>query len=187
MLKGYPAVLGKYDNREGVVDKMDTSKIWLIADSHFFHKNIIKYCNRPFCSTLEMNEVLIKNWNSVVKNSDRVFMLGDFCLAGKDQIIEVGRQLNGRKTLILGNHDHASLKTYYEAGFEMVSKYPILIEDKFLLSHHPRQVGADLYLIYGHIHDNPLEQKIDNSFCVSVERINYTPISLDEIKKNFKF
>lgn len=131
-----------------------------------------------------MNKTLINNWNSVVKNSDRVFMLGDFCICGKDKIIEIGQQLNGRKTLILGNHESASLKTYYEAGFEMVSKYPIIIEDKFILSHHPRRITSDdLYLIYGHIHDKPLKEEIKNAFCVSVEKINYIPISLDEIKK----
>lgn len=103
----------------------DTSKIWLIADTHFNHKNIIKYCNRPFSSIEEMNETLINNWNSVVKNNDRVFMLGDFCLSGKDKIIKIGNQLNGRKTLIIGNHDSASLRVYYEAGFEMVSKHTL--------------------------------------------------------------
>ena len=60
-----------------------------------------------------------------------IFVLGDFCLSGKNKIIEIGKQLNGRKTLILGNHDSASIKTYYEAGFEAVSKYPIIIEDFF--------------------------------------------------------
>ena len=69
-----------------------------------------------------MNKVLIKNWNNTVKKEDRIFVLGDFCLSGKNKIIEIGKQLNGRKTLILGNHDSASIKTYYEAGFEAVSK-----------------------------------------------------------------
>lgn len=164
---------------------MDNSKIWLIADTHFNHRNIIKYCDRPFSSTNEMNEILINNWNSVVKNSDRVFMLGDFCLSGKDKVIEIGRQLNGRKTLILGNHDSASLKTYYEAGFEMVSKYPIFIEGRFLLSHEPVIIYDEtIYNIYGHMHMHPDYKTFDRySACISVERINYTPISLDEIKK----
>ena len=60
-----------------------------------------------------MNQVLIKNWNNTVKKEDRIFVLGDFCLSGKNKIIEIGKQLNGRKTLILGNHDSASIKTYY--------------------------------------------------------------------------
>lgn len=132
-----------------------------------------------------MNQILINNWNSVVKNSDRVFMLGDFCLAGKDKIIEIGNQLNGRKTLILGNHDGASLKTYYEAGFEMVSKYPILLEDFIILSHEPKFLGDNnlFFNIYGHVHnDTKYKDYTSNSFCASAERINYIPINLDTIK-----
>lgn len=103
-------------------------KIWFIADSHFSHKNVIDYCNRPFCSVEEMNGALIHNWNKIVKNNDRVFMLGDFALCGKDKIIEIGQQLNGRKILIMGNHEGASLSTYYNAGFEMVSRFPLFLE-----------------------------------------------------------
>lgn len=170
----------------------DTSKIWLIADTHFNHKNIIKYCNRPFSSIEEMNETIIENWNKVVKNSDRVFVLGDFCLAGKDKIIETGSRLNGRKTLILGNHDSASLRVYYEAGFEMVSKHTLFL-DGFLLSHYPIP-DCRFYNIHGHIHNESIEV-IDNLhlntnsdlyklyYNVSVDVINFTPISLNEIKR----
>ena len=93
-------------------------KIWFIGDSHFNHRMIIPYCNRPFATVSEMNKTLIDNWNKVVRKEDKVIMNGDFALSGKDKIIEIGQQLNGRKTLVLGNHDGASLKTYYEAGFE---------------------------------------------------------------------
>lgn len=115
----------------------DNSKIFVISDLHLDHRNIIKYCNRPFKDVNEMNEILINNWNRVVTDNDRIFCLGDFCLSGKNKIIELGNRLKGRKTLILGNHEHASLKTYYMAGFEIVSKYPILLNDIFILSHRP--------------------------------------------------
>ena len=91
---------------------MKEPKIFLIGDCHFGHRNIIKYCNRPFASVEEMTDTLIKNWNGVVGKNDIVYVVGDFALCGKQKIIEIGQQLNGRKRLILGNHDQASLDTY---------------------------------------------------------------------------
>ena len=49
--------------------------IYFIADTHLNHANIIKYCNRPFKNTCEMNEYIIQKWNSVVKNDDIVYHL----------------------------------------------------------------------------------------------------------------
>ena len=154
------------------------------------HRNIIKYCNRPFKDVYEMNEAMIDNWNKVVRKEDKVIMNGDFALCGKDKIIEIGQRLNGRKTLILGNHDGASLKTYYDAGFEMVSKYPILVNEFFIVSHQPPQFISDntpYVYFYAHVHDNLAYADCSpRSFCVSAERINYTPIEFNEIVKRMR-
>lgn len=165
------------------------SEVFMIGDTHFCHSNIIKYCDRPFNSTEEMNEKLIENWNKVVGKQDRVFMMGDFALCGKEKIIEIGNRLKGKKILILGNHEGASLKTYYEAGFEMVSKYPILFNEFFILSHEPQYVQENgVYAnIFAHVHTNPMYKSVSSrSFCVSAERINYTPISFEIIKKQME-
>ena len=61
-------------------------KTYFIADTHFNHKNILKYCNRPFSNVKEMNEKLIENWNNTVKKDDVVYMLGDFCMGNKEEI-----------------------------------------------------------------------------------------------------
>lgn len=163
--------------------------VWFIGDTHFSHSNIIKYCNRPFRDVFEMNEAMIDNWNKVVRKEDKVIMNGDFALCGKDKIIEIGQRLNGCKTLILGNHDGASLKTYYEAGFEYVSKYPIIFEDFYIISHQPQFVQSNgVYAnIYAHVHDSPEYTDCSSrSFCVSVKRINYTPIEFNEIIRRMK-
>lgn len=54
--------------------------IWFTSDLHLNHSKIIEYCNRPFSNIEEMNEMLINNWNSVVKPKDIVFCLGDIAL-----------------------------------------------------------------------------------------------------------
>lgn len=77
---------------------------WLTSDTHFWHANVIKYCNRPFADANEMNEKLILNWNEVVQPGDRVIHLGDFSLAAR-AVETVVPRLNGNIELIMGNHD----------------------------------------------------------------------------------
>ena len=60
--------------------------VWITADQHFNHTNIIKYENRPFSDVNQMNTCLIKAWNSVVLKGDKVFMLGDFGFGGSEFI-----------------------------------------------------------------------------------------------------
>ena len=148
---------------------MNQPKIYLIGDPHFWHRAIIRYCNRPFMTVEEMNETLIKNWNSVVGNNDIVYILGDFALCGKDRIIEITQKLNGRKRLILGNHDGASLETYRNAGFEYVYNHPIILEEFYILSHYPQTYIQIPFLnIHAHTHE---PSNSENHFSVSDENI----------------
>lgn len=167
---------------------MREPKIYLIGDPHFGHGNIIRYCNRPFTSVEEMNETLIKNWNSVVGKQDIVYVLGDFALCGKNSIIEITQKLNGRKRLILGNHDGASLETYRKAGFEYIYNHPVILDDFYILSHYPQTyIQRDgLYAsIFAHVHDDPAYKDFSSrTFCVSVERpyMGYMPVEFEKVK-----
>jgi calcineurin-like phosphoesterase family protein len=78
--------------------------IWFTSDQHFWHRNVIKYCNRPFETVEEMNEKLVQYWNELVLPDDTVYVLGDFSMAFRP--VEVyPKRMNGKKILIAGNHD----------------------------------------------------------------------------------
>lgn len=132
-----------------------------------------------------MTEQLIYRWNSVVGKNDIVYVVGDFALCGKQKIIEIGHRLNGRKRLILGNHDGASMNTYREAGFEFVYNHPIVLDDFFIISHVPLSyIQAPFFNIHAHTHE---PSNLENYFCVSVENIEYTPILFEKIKRAQKY
>lgn len=161
-------------------------KIFFIADTHFGHEAIIDYENRPFENIDEMTTAIINNWNNVVSDEDTVFLLGDFSAYDKDASISICKRLNGHKILIMGNHDTESEKYYYDCGFENVSKYPIIYDNFWILSHEPMYINSNMPYanIFGHVHGNPLYTDYSKqSFCVSAERINYTPIEFNEIKR----
>jgi len=80
-------------------------KKFYTADTHFGHEAIIGHCSRPFASVPEMDRYLIDRWNDVVRDGDLVYHLGDFAFADAEYASWVFHQLNGRKILILGNHD----------------------------------------------------------------------------------
>ena len=166
--------------------------IYFIADPHFYHNNIIHYCDRPFSSIEEMNDTLIKNWNSVVDEDDYVYLLGDFGLGTKNELISIGNKLNGHKTLILGNHDHMSKAAYKECGFDKVEKGPIRLHFEgekmtYWLSHYPIQnIEDNERNIFGHIHNHHDEVvRPPKTYCVSVERIDYTPIKFEDLIGEF--
>lgn len=165
------------------------NKVWMIADTHFGHSKIINFESRPFHTIEEMDETLIDNWNKVVKNGHDVFINGDFSFYGKDKTKEIVSKLNGIKHLITGNHDGKSRKFYLECGIEQVIQFPILYENFFVLSHQPIYLNENMPYanIFGHVHSNPMyEDFTSQSFCVSAERINYTPIDFEQIKKSMR-
>ena len=69
----------------------------LYCDNHFGHTNIIKHDNRPFENASIMDEVMINNWNNVVKENDTVYILGDFSWHDEEGTISVLDKLAGQK------------------------------------------------------------------------------------------
>lgn len=167
-------------------------KRFIIADTHFGHENIIKYENRPFNNVDEMNTKLIKLWNSVVGKNDLVYVLGDFTLSRKIDVIKaLVNQLNGRKILIMGNHDTRKPKDYIECGFEVATRRPMMVEPGVILMHEPFDdesfIASNYIYFFGHVHTNhTLMDEYPNCMCVSIERIDYRPIDLDECIKRLR-
>src|SRR5581483_5246031 len=89
------------------------------SDTHFGHKNVIRYDERPFRDMDHMREMLIKNWNDTVTPSDTVYHLGDVAFLGTTATREIVNRLNGRKILIRGNHD-GSWEHSRNMGFDEV-------------------------------------------------------------------
>ena len=67
--------------------------IYLISDTHFYHKSIIPYCKRPFSSIEDMNKKLIDNWNSIITENDTVYFLGDFSFATTEKAKDICNQI----------------------------------------------------------------------------------------------
>ena len=91
----------------------DLAHVWVTADHHFAHENIIGFCNRPFENVLEMDQVLIDNWNKVVRPQDLVIHLGDFTLGEGKQAQFYFSQLKGDICILSypWHHDQRWLKT----------------------------------------------------------------------------
>ena len=163
-------------------------QIFMISDTHFSHKNIIKYCDRPFKNVFEMNKVMIDNWNKVVKKDDIVYHLGDFTI-DTHNIKSLVDKLNGKIYLIRGNHDGKGIKFYHDVGLEVIPAQTKLDDYKFILSHRPlpdKMIPNGYINIHGHIHNKELDDKLfdrNKHICVAVERIDYTPIEIDKVLK----
>lgn len=172
-----------------------TRNIWVTSDTHFNHTNIIKYCNRPFESAKHMNEMLVHNWNSVVKEKDIVYHLGDVYFDRNNEDLNstwMGK-LNGRKRLILGNHDTGKDQRLH-GMFQKISVWRMFPEFGLLLTHVPVHEtslfrGAtgneddpeQLRNIHGHIHDVRSPSK--HHRCVCVEQTNYKPVNIETLRK----
>ena len=160
---------------------------WFTSDTHFFHKNIIHYCGRPFSSVEEMNEVLVENWNKVVKPGDVVYHLGDVAMGYKSGELEaLWPRLNGSKRLIVGNHDEIP---YLSKGgfFKKVKMWRVWNDKPLLFTHvpvhessiHERILDVGGVNVHGHTHNNGSPEGPYK--CVCVELTNYTPVNLEEL------
>ena len=180
----------------------DTQKqnIFFTSDTHFGHTNIIKYCKRPFNSLEEHDETLIKNWNNKVGENDIIFHLGDFAFGSEKQWMNYLEQLNGKKYLIIGNHDWRRIVNQHKWRFEMMTQQiNMKIGSRHvILNHYPMLAfsgawrGVDAtYQLFGHVHTSPytdegldqarMKMLFTSQYDVGVDNNDFAPVSWKEV------
>lgn len=171
------------------------------SDHHFGHTNIIGYCDRPFTSVEEMDEAMVRLWNEVVGIDDTVWYLGDFTMT-LENAQKFAPRLNGKKKLIVGNHDKVFKKDklrkdYYDMGFEIIEHQKIITLDgqQVKLCHFPylEEAGAEFearypdhrpvpttpWLLHGHVHQ--AWKNRGRQINVGADVWEFKPASADQI------
>lgn len=159
-------------------------EVFLISDTHFGHKNILKFEHngkplRPFSSLTEMHVEIIDRWNATVSPQDKVYHLGDVAFS-KDGL-KIMALLNGKKRLVRGNHDLFKTRLYLEYFDEI---YGVRQINGVWLTHVPMALSCVdqprvKMNVHGHIHGHVIDHP--KYFNACVEQINYTPVSIDEL------
>lgn len=127
-------------------------RFWLISDTHFFHKEIIKWEGRK----PNFEKEIIRKWNNTVKKDDYVYLLGDVSFWKADQLKPIMDQLNGKIILVRGNHDKKSFSYYINNGF-LLAVDEIKLRDFYwkdiILSHIPLDSIPKGYInVHWHLH-----------------------------------
>lgn len=165
--------------------------IWFTADLHFGHANIMKYCNRPFSSTDDMDKTILDNINDCVSEDDELYILGDFAMPGRhrlDYALSCFNQINCKnKILIKGNHDSAEILAFpWKAVYQY---YELNLPGKtpLILFHFPMEEWNDYYKnsihLHGHQHNLSPSKSEARKFDVGVDAWNFRPVSIIEIER----
>lgn len=167
---------------------------FVVADPHWGHEGVCKFLNadgsklRPWDNAKDMDAAMLDLWNQTVAPKDKVYVLGDWCINRK----HIVQPVNGDLILIKGNHDIFKLEEYTKI-FRDIRAYHVLGAHRTILSHipvHTSQLERWRLNIHGHLHGNVVTRKLDGPWeltkpderyrCVSMERINFKPMLLEE-------
>jgi len=168
---------------------------YFIAATHFDHKNIIRYCHRPFSNVTEMNRAMENQWNNTVGDNDVVYFVGDWSFGRRARPAAYWKQrLQGNTVSIKGSHDghHSGIrfqqfKELHVTGYNFLLIHSPNPNDKHQTQEQKQKLqNWHGWIIHGHKHNNDLkdypfingERKTIN---VSVELIDYRPLNIDRI------
>lgn len=185
-----------------MLNTFSPENVWFTSDTHFWHGNIIRFCNRPFETIEKMNEELIRRWNETVPADGVVFHLGDFTFGGAKEWNEILSRLNGKIYLILGNHDMKQRRQGFMKRFEYVTQQMTIRvgSQTIILNHNPFLTYGGCYRntwqLFGHVHSGPLADKgkdltrlqvlFPRQYDVGVDNNDFRPISFTEVKRKIE-
>jgi calcineurin-like phosphoesterase family protein len=159
--------------------EINPKNTYLFSDPHFDHTNIIRYCHRPFKNIEEMNNIILKNYNKIVKTNSLVYFLGDMAFGRYSRPYGYWfKQLKGNIIRFKGNHDK---KGYKETVIHVGDTY-------LKLSHFPSNRGDWVgWMVHGHVHDkNPFIDFQNKNINVSVDATGFKPVRLSDILRKIK-
>lgn len=179
-----------------------TKRVFVTADNHWFHENIVKFFRkdgitkiRPWDTLEDMHRDMKERWNATVGPEDLVYCLGDWALGNRKETVAIAEQLNGTKILIMGNHDSAPAELYLRY-FKDVKACHIFESRGIVMTHipvHERQFDRWKLNIHGHLHHDVVTREVvdpdiagltevDSRYvCVSVEHTDFKPILLESV------
>lgn len=145
---------------------MSKSKIWVTSDTHFFHRNIIRYTGRPVefsdDGVREMNMLMMDMMSNYCTSGDTLYHLGDVYFGGKtkgEEVAMIFEACAARKILIIGNHDN--LRSWPDT---LLCQFDQILDAKILhvprmevfMTHRPMMIDeywkGDIVNLHGHVH-----------------------------------
>jgi len=172
-------------------------KSFAISDTHFCHNKKFIYEARGFSSIEEHDETLIKNWNEDVSWDDTVYHFGDVCFKPETSIDRILPRLNGKKVLIMGNHDmNKKLFQYFDKVVSIFVRGGYEENSEFVLTHvpiHPMQLEGrwkDAINLHGHLHPGNDQTKIqqlgERYFNVNCELHGLRPLTFQQVRDKIR-
>ena len=161
-------------------------RLWITADHHFGHANIVVYAGRPFSADQQDAEMATR-WRTTVPSDEAVLHLGDLVVGGNAPgIWELVSTLSGNpKWLVLGNHDRPHrVGLIRAAGFTIIEPPELSYGSwRVRFTHRPlraAELGAHQLNVHGHTHSNVASTDL-RWVNVSVEATDYRPVRLREL------
>lgn len=161
--------------------------VFFTSDFHLGHHNIIRYCNRPFSSAAEMDDIIIQNLNYKVKKGDLLYFLGDFCLGRHEQVVAYRRRINCHNIIFIrGNHDKQIPSNCF-SSIQDIGRYKSG-DLQIYLCHYAMRVWNNSYHgslhLFGHSHGTL--SPYGKSFDCGVDANDFMPWSIDEVKERME-